>query len=278
MVLHQRARQLRCHHCDHREPIPFKCPDCGNQDLTAVGHGTQRVEETLRAFLPKAAVVRVDRDSTAHKNDWADLYRRIADNEIDILVGTQMLAKGHDFARLNLVIVLNADGSLYSADFRAPERLFAELMQVSGRAGRADKPGKVLIQTQLPEHPVFAAVKAQDYAVFAENELNERQMFAMPPFGFQTAVRADAPRVADAMEFLNAAKETLAPLLPESVSQFGAAPMLMVRLAERERAQIFLESTSRQDLHRAVSLWVQVLQQNRDGKIRWSVDVDAQEA
>lgn len=278
MVLHQRARQLRCHHCDHREPIPFKCPDCGNQDLTAVGHGTQRVEETLRAFLPKAAVVRVDRDSTAHKNDWVDLYRRIADNEIDILVGTQMLAKGHDFARLNLVIVLNADGSLYSADFRAPERLFAELMQVSGRAGRADKPGKVLIQTQLPEHPVFAAVKAQDYAVFAENELNERQMFAMPPFGFQTAVRADAPRVADAMEFLNAAKETIAPLLPESVSQFGAAPMLMVRLAERERAQIFLESTSRQDLHRAVSLWVQVLQQNRDGKIRWSVDVDAQEA
>ena len=278
MVLHQRARQLRCHHCDHREPIPFKCPDCGNQDLTAVGHGTQRVEETLRAFLPKAAVVRVDRDSTAHKNDWADLYRRIADNEIDILVGTQMLAKGHDFARLNLVIVLNADGSLYSADFRAPERLFAELMQVSGRAGRADKPGKVLIQTQLPEHPVFAAVKAQDYAVFAENELNERQMFAMPPFGFQTAVRADAPRVADAMEFLNAAKETLAPLLPESVSQFGAAPMLMVRLAERERAQIFLESTSRQDLHRAVSLWVQVLQQNCDGKIRWSVDVDVQEA
>ena len=278
MVLHQRARQLRCHHCDHREPIPFKCPDCGNQDLTAVGHGTQRVEETLRAFLPKAAVVRVDRDSTAHKNDWADLYRRIADNEIDILVGTQMLAKGHDFARLNLVIVLNADGSLYSADFRAPERLFAELMQVSGRAGRADKPGKVLIQTQLPEHPVFAAVKAQDYAVFAENELNERQMFAMPPFGFQTAVRADAPRVADAMEFLNAAKETLAPLLPESVSQFGAAPMLMVRLAERERAQIFLESPFRQDLHRAVSLWVQVLQQNRDGKIRWSVDVDVQEA
>ena len=278
MVLHQRARQLRCHHCDHREPIPFKCPDCGNQDLTAVGHGTQRVEETLRAFLPQATVVRVDRDSTAHKNDWADLYRRIADNEIDILVGTQMLAKGHDFARLNLVIVLNADGSLYSTDFRAPERLFAELMQVSGRAGRADKPGKVLIQTQLPEHPVFAAVKAQDYAVFAENELNERQMFAMPPFGFQTAIRADAPRVADAMEFLNAAKETLAPLLPESVSQFGAAPMLMVRLAERERAQIFLESPSRQDLHRAVSLWVQVLQQNRDGKIRWSVDVDVQEA
>ena len=277
MVLHQRAHQLRCHHCDHREPVPRSCPECGNQDLTAVGHGTQRIEETLRAFLPQAKVVRVDRDSTSHKGGWADLYDQIASDGIDILVGTQMLAKGHDFARLNLVIVLNADGSLYSADFRAPERLFAELMQVSGRAGRADKAGSVLIQTQLPEHPVFASVKAQDYRLFADKELVERKMFGMPPFGFQTALRADAPNLADAAEFLNAAKAAVEPLLPDSVSCFGPAPMLMVRLAERERSQIFLESVSRKDLHRAVSLWVQVLQQNRDHKIRWSVDVDVQE-
>lgn len=277
MVLHQRARQLRCHHCDFRRPVPYKCPDCGNQDLTAVGHGTQRVEETLRQFLPQAEIVRVDRDSTSHKNDWADLYRRIADNEVDILVGTQMLAKGHDFARLNLVVVLNADGSLYSSDFRAPERLFAELMQVSGRAGRADTAGRVLIQTQLPDHAVFAAVKAQDYRRFAENELAERKMFDMPPFGFQTAIRADAPTVAEAMTFLNNIKTAAQALLPENVSCFGAAPMLMVRLAERERAQIFLESVSRKDLHRAVSVWVQMLQQNRDRKIRWSVDVDVQD-
>ncbi|WP_416191149.1 primosomal protein N' [Neisseria sp. CCUG12390] len=277
MVLHQRARQLRCHHCDHRQPVPYKCPDCGNQDLTAVGHGTQRVEETLRNFIPQAAVVRVDRDSTAHKNDWADLYRRIAAGEIDILVGTQMLAKGHDFARLNLVIVLNADGSLYSSDFRAPERLFAELMQVSGRAGRADKAGRVLIQTQLPDHAVFAAVKAQDYRLFADSESAEREMFAMPPFGFQTAIRADAPNVAQAMDFLNGIKAAVEPLLPEGVSVFGPAPMLMVRLAERERAQLFLESASRKDLHHAVSLWVQALQQNRNHKIRWSVDVDVQD-
>ena len=277
MVLHQRARQLRCHHCDHRTAIPFKCPDCGNQDLTAVGQGTQRVEETLRAFLPQASVVRVDRDRTARKNDWDELYRRIGEGGIDILVGTQMLAKGHDFARLNLVIVLNADGSLYSADFRAPERLFAELMQVSGRAGRADTPGRVLIQTQIPDHAVFAAVKAQDYRLFADAELTERQQFAMPPFGFQTAIRADAPDIAAATEFLNRIRDRLAPALPESVSQFGAAPMLMVRLAERERAQLFLESASRKDLHHAVSLWIQALQQERDHKIRWSADVDPQE-
>ncbi|PSJ80964.1 primosomal protein N' [Neisseria iguanae] len=277
MVLHQRARQLRCHHCDHREPVPCKCPDCGNQDLIPVGHGTQRIEETLRNFMPQARVVRVDRDSTSRKDDWADLYQRIAADDVDILVGTQMLAKGHDFARLNLVIVLNADSSLYSSDFRASERLFAELMQVSGRAGRADKAGQVLIQTRLPDHAVFAAVKAQDYRHFATNELAERQMFAMPPFAFQAAIRADAANVAQAVDFLNDIKAVIQPLLQESVTQFGPAPMLMVRLAERERAQIFLESASRRDLHHAVGLWVQVLQQNRDHKIRWSVDVDVQD-
>ncbi|QEY23664.1 primosomal protein N' [Neisseria animalis] len=277
MVLHRRVRQLRCHHCDHREPVPYKCPDCGNQDLTAVGQGTQRVEEMLRNLLPQAAVVRVDRDSTAHKDDWAELYRRIREGGVDILVGTQMIAKGHDFARLNLVVVLNADGSLYSSDFRAPERLFAELMQVSGRAGRADKAGRVLIQTQLPEHPVFSAVKMQDYRLFADRELAERKLFDMPPFGFQTAIRADAPNVAQAMDFLNGIKALVEPLLPEGVTQFGAAPMLMVRLAERERAQIFLESSSRKNLHYALDLWLQVLKQDSDRHIRWSVDVDPQE-
>ncbi len=277
MVLHQRARQLRCHHCDYRTPVPYKCPDCGNQDLTAVGQGTQRVEETLRQALPSAKVARVDRDSTAHKNDWVELYRRIEANEIDILVGTQMLAKGHDFARLNLVVALNADGSLYSADFRAPERLFAELMQVSGRAGRADAPGKVLIQTQLPEHPVFAAIQAQDYRRFAQSELAERKMFAMPPYGFQTAIRADAATVAEAMQFLQHTRQELAQQLPENVFQLGPAPMLMVRLAERERAQLFLESPDRRTLHQAVAQWQRLLQHYSNHKVRWSIDVDPQE-
>lgn len=277
MVLHQRARQLRCHHCDFRQPIPYQCPDCGNQDLTAVGHGTQRVEETLQAFLPQARIVRVDRDSTSHKNDWAALYQQITENRIDILVGTQMLAKGHDFARLNLVVVLNADGSLYSADFRAPEKLFAELMQVAGRAGRADTPGQVLIQTQLPEHPVFGAVQAHDYAAFAEHELAEREMFGMPPFGFQAAIRADAARMEDAQRFLADIKTAIEPALPEDTSQLGPVPMLMMRLAERERAQIFIESPSRKHLHRAAALWLHKLQNQRDASIRWSIDIDPQE-
>ncbi|MDO5638528.1 MAG: primosomal protein N', partial [Neisseria sp.] len=277
MVLHQRARQLRCHHCDYRQHVPNKCPDCGNQDLTAVGHGTQRVEETLRLALPQAKIARVDRDSTSKKNDWQTLYRRIADNDIDILVGTQMLAKGHDFARLNLVVVLNADGSLYSADFRAPERLFAELMQVSGRAGRADAPGKVLIQTQLPDHAVFAAIQAQDYRRFADVELAERQSFQMPPFGFQTAIRADALHIDEAMRFLQQIRQEAEACLPETVAQLGPVPMLMVRLAERERAQLFLEGTNRRDLHQATSQWVRLLQHHAHHKIRWSVDVDPQE-
>ena len=274
MVLHQRARQLRCHHCDFRQAIPRKCPDCGNQDLTAVGHGTQRVEETLKSFLPQATVVRVDRDSTARKNDWERLYRDIADNRIDVLVGTQMLAKGHDFARLNLVVVLNADGSLYSADFRAPEKLFAELMQVAGRAGRADAAGRVLIQTQLPEHPVFAAVQAQDYPAFAAHELAERKMFGMPPFGFQAAVRADAAAIGQAQDFLAGIKAEVENRLPHEVSLLGPVPMFMMRLAERERAQVFLESPSRKQLHRAAALWLYLLQGRRDAAVRWSIDVD----
>ena len=277
MVLHQRARQLRCHHCDFRLPIPIACPDCGNQDLTAVGQGTQRIEDTLRATLPQAQIARVDRDSTARQRDWNELYTAIRAGEIDILVGTQMLAKGHDFARLNLVIVLNADGSLFSSDFRAPERLFAELMQVSGRAGRAETAGRVLIQTRLPEHPVFAAVRAQDYPLFADHELAQRELFALPPYGFQAAVRADATAQAEAGQFLNDIRDCIAPLLPDNVHQFGAVPMQMARLAERERAQIFLESPSRKALHHALNQWEQVLNQYKSGSIRWHIDVDTQE-
>lgn len=277
MVLHQRAGQLRCHHCDFRQAIPRSCSDCGNQDLTAVGQGTQRVEETLRQWLPQANIARVDRDSTSRKSDWADLYAQIANQQIDVLVGTQMLAKGHDFARLNLVLVLNADGSLFSSDFRAPERLFAELMQVSGRAGRAEQAGQVLIQTQLPDHEVFAAVKQQNYALFADHELAQRGMIGLPPFGFQAAIRADAPKMADALQFLNQWRDQLAAHLPESVYQLGAVPMQMARLAERERAQIFVESQQRGDLHRALNMWAQALSQNRDAAIRWHIDVDYQE-
>ena len=274
MVLHQRARQLRCHHCDFRQPIPHACSECGNQDLTAVGQGTQRAEETLRSLLPQARIARVDRDSTSRKNDWADLYAQIDNHQIDILVGTQMLAKGHDFPRLNLVVVLNADGALFSSDFRAPEHLFAELMQVAGRAGRAEHAGRVLIQTRLPDNPVFAAVKAQDYALFADHESAQRELLNLPPFGFQAAVRADAPQLSEATEWLNRLRDTVAAHLPEHVYQFGAVPMAMARLAARERAQVFVESTDRNALHQALHLWAHYAQQTRNHRIRWHIDVD----
>lgn len=278
LVLHQRSRQLRCHHCDFRQPIARACPECGNQDLTAVGHGTQRIEETLRHCLPNARIARVDRDSISKKNDWQKLYQAIHANQIDILIGTQMLAKGHDFARLNLAIIINADASLFSSDFRAPEHLFAELMQVSGRSGRSDTAGKVVVQTRLPEHTVFHAIKTQNYAQFAQQELSERKLFSLPPFSFQAAIRADAPQMQQAADWLNAIRQIITPMLPENVQQTPVMPMQMVRLAQRERAQIFLESTDRKQLHHALSLWQQLLEQQRTHHIRWHIDVDTQDA
>ena len=274
-VLHQRARQLRCHHCGYSRPVPHACPDCGNQDLTPLGIGTQQLEDALRHAFPQANILRADRDSVRNRQDWQDLYQQAG--AADILVGTQMLAKGHDFARLNLVAVAGADGSLYSADFRAPERLFAELMQVSGRSGRAEQRGRVIIQTALPNHPVFAAVKAQDYPTFANAQNHERESFGLPPFGFQAAVRADAAHFTEAEQLLNQTAAELAPQLPADVASWGAAPMLMMRLAGRERAQILLESPNRQSLHRAASLWAHALHRRARSPMRWHIDIDPQQ-
>lgn len=277
MVLHQRVKQLRCHHCDFRQPIPNHCPSCGNQDLTPVGQGTQRIEETLRQTLPNARIARVDRDSTNHKHDWEQLYQAIHRQEIDLLIGTQMLAKGHDFPQLNLVVIINADNLLFSNDFRATERLFSELMQVSGRAGRASHTGQVIIQTKLPEHPIFTAIRNQDYAQFANEELKQRELFQLPPYYFQAAIRADAPKLNEATEFLNQIRDQIATMLPEHVTQLGSIPMQLTKLAQRERAQIFIESPNRKSLHHTLSLWQQLLSQNKNSKIRWHIDVDNQE-
>ncbi|MDF7676933.1 primosomal protein N' [Neisseriaceae bacterium ESL0693] len=278
MVLHQRAAQLRCHHCDYRLAVPAACPECGNQDLSAVGHGTQRVEETLHQLLPQARILRVDRDSTSHKQDWIQIYQQIEAQQVDILVGTQMLAKGHDFGRLNLVVVVNADGSLYSADFRAPERLFAELMQVAGRCGRAEHQGHVWVQTMQPENPVFQALKTQHYADFANHELQQRQLMHMPPFQHMAAIRADARTMAQAQQLLRAVQQQIDEHQQhtDQVSIFGPVPMLMARLAGHERAQIFLESHDRRALHQALSVWQSwlIYMQNDQPHTRWLIDVD----
>lgn len=278
MVLHQHAGQLRCHHCDFHQHIPHCCPECGNQDLTAVGQGTQRIEENLQYLLPKARILRVDRDSTAHRQDWSDIYSKIINRQVDILIGTQMLAKGHDFPQLNLVVVLNADNSLYSADFRAPERLFAELMQVSGRAGRAECSGEVWVQTRQPEHKVYQALAAQNYVTFATAELLERQELGMPPFSYMAAIRADARTMREAQELLRQALQGIGQQqsLPPSVSIFGPVPMLMARLAGYERAQVFLESHNRRELHHSITIWQSWLLhlEKTSPHTRWLIDVD----
>lgn len=281
MVLHQSTRRLHCHHCNYRCAIAQRCPSCGNRDLAALGFGTQRIEETLHHLLPQAHIVRVDRDSVSRKHDWENVSTAIKASQIDILIGTQMLAKGHDFARLNLVIVVDADGSLYSADFRAGERLFAELMQVSGRAGRGETAGQVWIQTRLPEHPVYQMLLRQDHAAFAVQQLAERRANGFAPFTYTAAIRADAPQRETAGALLQQIAGQVAEYgLPEAqeVAVWGPVPMLLAKLAGRERMQVFLESTNRQALHRVVSHWQQALNTGRlPPHTRWSVDVDPQE-
>ena len=274
MVLHRSVRHLRCHHCDHQIAIPSFCPDCGNTDLSAVGFGTQRIEDALKKIFPNAKIARVDRDSLSHKNDWQEICNKINSCQLDIIVGTQILAKGHDFKQLNLVTVLNADGSLYSADLRAREKLFAELMQVAGRAGRDKSAGKVLIQTQLPDNPIFHDLQRQDYISFAQNELDSRRAFKAPPCTYVAACRADAPQLDDAMQFL---RDTITQItLPENVYIYGPAPQLMVRLSGRERAQIFIESTQRTLLHNTVNDIAQVMEQlaKKRHKIHHAIDID----
>ncbi|MBV8679174.1 MAG: primosomal protein N', partial [Aquitalea sp.] len=196
LVLHLMERKLRCHHCGWEEPVPHACPDCGAPDIKPLGEGTQRLESALGRMFPTARILRIDRDTTQRKQAWDEIYRRVHAGEVDMLVGTQMLAKGHDFGTLSLVTVLNADGGLYSADYRASERLFAQLTQVAGRAGRADAPGEVLVQTQWPDHPLYQALVAHDFDGFAASLLQERRMAAFPPAVYQALLRADATELA----------------------------------------------------------------------------------
>ena len=207
LVVHRETADLRCHHCGHVERLARTCPECGNVDLLPLGHGTQRLERALAARFPGARIARIDRDSTRRKGAFAAVRDRVHAGDVDILVGTQMLAKGHDFPRLTLVGVLGADNALYSGDFRATERLAALLFQVSGRAGRADLPGEVIVQTDFPTHPLARALAAHDYESFAEALLAERRAATLPPFAHLALLVAEAPRRDAVDAFLAAASE-----------------------------------------------------------------------
>ncbi len=273
MVLHLADRQLRCHHCGAVAPIPRHCPSCGNADIHPFGRGTQRLEATLSARFPQARVLRVDRDSTRNKGSFARMLGEIQSGRADILVGTQILAKGHDFPNLTLVAVLNADSALYAADYRAPERLFAQLVQVAGRAGRAGLPGEVLIQTRYPRHPLYLALAQHDYPGFARTLLAEREQAGFPPYVFEAALRAEAAELSTALEFLRLAVRLAGPP-PAGVTLYDPVPMSVTRLAERERAQLLAQSASRKALQAYLATWNAKLYALPQRAVRWHLDVD----
>ncbi|MBI3431723.1 MAG: primosomal protein N' [Hydrogenophilales bacterium] len=271
LVLHRTSHRLKCHHCGFETRIPPECPSCGNPDLKPLGQGTQRLEETLTAFLPAARIRRIDRD-TMRPRAWAELGEAVHGGAVDILVGTQMLAKGHDFPNMTLALILDTDGALYSPDFRATERLFAQLMQVAGRAGRADKPGRVLIQTAFPDHPLFRYLQRHDYAGYARELLAERKQLDLPPFTRQVLLRAEATTMDAALAFLQRAAQ----FAPDdaSVSVFGATSAPMARVANLERAQLLIQSASRLALQKFVRDWRPQFDSIKPRVARWSLDVD----
>ena len=273
MVLHLADLQLRCHHCGASSAVPRHCPNCGNADIHPFGRGTQRLEATLAERFPQARILRVDRDSTRNKGSFARMLGEIQGGRADILVGTQILAKGHDFPNLTLVAVLNADAALYSADYRAPERLFTQLVQVAGRAGRAGLPGEVLIQTQYPRHPLYLALAQHDYPGFAHTLLAEREQAGFPPYVFEAVLRAEAAELDAALEFLRQAAALAGPP-PEEITLYDPVPMSMARLAERERAHLLVQSVSRKALQAYLAAWSAKLYAQPQRAVRWHLDVD----
>ncbi|MDO8291411.1 MAG: primosomal protein N', partial [Gallionella sp.] len=261
------------HHCGYQLHVPHACPSCGNAELHPVGSGTQRVESVLQERFPEARILRVDRDSTRNKRAWQAMREQIHANEVDILVGTQMLAKGHDFPALTLVGVLNPDSALYSSDFRAAEKLFAQLVQVAGRAGRADKPGEVIIQTAFPDHPLFLALQAHDFEGWAASQLAERQLAGFPPFVYQAMLRAEGKQETGVYAFLNQAR-TAAVALRLAVEILGVVPAALPRRANHIRAQLLVQGAKRKDLQHFLRVWQPLLDALPAQKLRWSLDVD----
>jgi len=272
LVLHLKERRLRCHHCGHEEAITPACPDCGNHDLKPVGQGTQRMEESLPQHFPGKKILRIDRDSTSKKGELDAALAQVHSGEADILIGTQMLAKGHDFDKLNCVIVLNADTGLYSVDFRAEERLFALLTQVAGRAGRRENPGEVFIQTAFSDHPFYHQLLARDYAPFADRTLAERNMLLLPPANAWALFRADAPELEQALAALADIRKCISPEPDLVLNQPVAATML--KKAGVERAQLLIAAKSKGQLQAVLGEALPTIQALKLGKVRWTLDVD----
>ncbi len=276
MVYHKANRMLRCHHCGLARSVPKYCPDCGNLDLQALGRGTQRIEENIKRQFPEARVLRIDADSISRKGSLQKALDGIYRGETDIVIGTQMVAKGHDFQNLTLVGVLDPDTALFSHDYRAGERLFSQLMQVAGRAGRNAmktdaNPAQVLIQTRYPGHPLYQAMRQRRYDAYIHQLMAERKEAGFPPFGYQALLTAEAKDINQAMTFLQMAKSLLGHRQGITVSD--AVPMAIMRVANVERAQLLIESVSRPVLQSVLSDWLFQLKAQKT-RVRWSIEVD----
>lgn len=275
MTYHAQARRLRCHHCDRETRLPEACPECGQVDPMPLGQGTERLETVLAARFPDAGVLRIDRDTTRRRGALAERLEAVHSGEYPLLVGTQMLTKGHHFPSVTLVGVIDADQGLYSVDYRAHERLAQLLVQVAGRAGRAEQPGEVLIQTGQPEHPLLITLLRDGYPAAADAILAERRAAGMPPFAHLALLRAEAPGEAEPMAFLAAAAAALRPRAARTVDLLGPVPAPMPRRAGRHRAQLLLRAHSRAPLHRLLGEGLPLLDALPEARrVRWSLDVD----
>ena len=277
LTVHLKRALLVCHHCGAEETMPFACPRCGNE-LAPVGEGTERVETTLTQLFPSAPLVRIDRDVIRRRGDMEEALASVADGRSRILLGTQMLTKGHDFPDVTLVVVLAADQGLFGSDFRASERLAQQIVQVAGRAGRGDRPGEVLIQTAYPEHPLLKCLITEGYEGFAALALEERRAAGWPPYSHLALLRADSPQRAEAFGFLHAAETVVPAERDRKVRVLGPAPAAMARRAGRHRAQLLVESPLRSALQAFLADWVEELVKLRVPRsLRWSLDVDPAE-
>jgi primosomal protein N' (replication factor Y) len=275
LTTHFQQQRLRCHHCEHQQPLPQSCPDCRSSQLHFQGIGTERSERFLQRQFPGTPVYRIDRDTTSRKDSLAKLVDEIHNGEPCILVGTQMLAKGHHFPDVTLVAMLDIDGGLFSADFRGPERMGQLLVQVAGRSGRANKPGQVIIQSHQPDHPLLQQLLKEGYGPFAQQLLAERQQLGMPPSGHIALIRADASKLQEAEQFLHDLRQTVQ---ANGVQLLGPLPSPMTKRAGRFRAQLMLHSTERKNLHGTVKQLLHYGEQHTLGKrLQWSVDIDPME-
>lgn len=275
LTLHAARRKLCCHHCGAEQPLASRCPACGGGALLTLGAGTERIEQALKAEFPAISVVRVDRDTTRRKGELQNKLMDIARGAHRLLIGTQMLSKGHDFPEVTLVVILNVDQNLFSSDFRASERAAQLIVQVAGRAGRGERPGKVIMQTHVPDHPLLKSLLAGGYNGFGQTALNERRLAGLPPYRHMALVRAEAVRQDAPIRLLRSAQALISASGLSGVSILGPAPAPMERRAGRYRAQLLLTARSRANLHRLLDECIPKLSKLPNaGRVRWSLDVD----